>query len=226
MLAAMRATLLLVALAACGGSATSGGAAEPGAGSALVAAPPTAAADPAAPPSIDAIEARLLGERVVVIGFSIRSEGTVTSKVEGDVTITADNRARWRFSGSIAGKPVAIDKTLGAADGAHLTEAIVLGWTRMGLLHNIYLLATGGAIERGGGGLADFVATKQTASDATSVSVDLVVAGKPMGTAHLEVDSLALPRLRHQTVQFPEGEMKVVEQYSVSVPDVVPAGAF
>jgi hypothetical protein len=226
MLAAMRATLLLVALAACGGAASPGGAAEPGGGSALVAAPTAAPAGPTAPPSLDAIEARLLGEQVIVIGFSIRSEGTVTSKVEGDLTVTADNRARWRFSGSVAGKPVSIDKTLGAGDGEHLTEAIVLGWTRMGLLHNIYLLAHGGAIEHAGGGFADFVATKPTASDATSVSVDLVVAGEPMGTAHLEVDSLALPRLRHQTVRFPEGEMKVVEQYSVSVPDVVPAGAF
>jgi hypothetical protein len=46
------------------------------------------------------------------------------------------------------------------------------------------------------------------------VTFALTVDGEPSGTATLEIDRNGYPAVRRQTVEFPTGEMKVVERYT------------
>jgi hypothetical protein len=187
---------------------------------------------PASATTVAAVEKELLGARAIAVTFDIAADGAHTAKVEGDVRMTPDNHARWRVSGTFDGNPLSIDKTFTVADGAKLTEAIVLGWTRMGLLHHIAQLAQGNGLEHAGGGLGEWItvtdAPAPTGVDAAAamLAMDLVVDGNPMGHADLELDSLGLPAHRVQTVHFPNGDMHVEEHYGASTPDAIPASVF
>lgn len=215
------AAVVVLVLAACGGAN------KPA---------PTRPADPLLgkdaavnPESVDLVEHRLLQARAVKVTFDITADGAHTAKVEGELQMTKDNQARWRVSGTFDGNPLSIDKVLTAADGAALTEAIILGWTRMGLLHNIAQLAQGKGIEHASGGLGDMVTVTEpapTAGGSAALPMDLVVEGNPMGHADLELDSLGLPAHRVQTVHFPNGEMHVEEHYGASTPDAIAASVF
>lgn len=44
-------------------------------------------------------------------------------------------------------------------------------------------------------------------------SFSITVDGIPSGFASLEIDSAGLPLVREQTVGFPTGEMRVLEEY-------------
>ncbi|HED64544.1 MAG TPA: hypothetical protein ENJ09_03210 [Planctomycetes bacterium] len=46
------------------------------------------------------------------------------------------------------------------------------------------------------------------------LTFDLSVAGRPAGTATLKLGLLGDPLRRRQTVHFPSGDMRVVEEYS------------
>jgi hypothetical protein len=216
----------VLALAALGLGACGGKAKPPdpgGGGGALVQA---GGAETAA--TLAGVEERLLGENAITIQFQIESRGRFAAKVQGDLAMTDDNRVRWRASGTFDGKPISFDRTFDAGTAPHRTQAVVLGWTRMGLLHNIarFVMADGSDVDHAEGGMGEWIQTPVTASDAESFTLDLVVEGQPMGTARLEIDSLGLPRARTQTVDFAEGTMTVEERYSVAVPDALPSGWF
>lgn len=217
-----RLVVLMILFAACGGAPK-----PPPTGPSHD--PPSGPDSPASPTTVAAVETELLSARAIAVTFDITAAGAHTAKVEGDVRMTPDNHARWRVSGTFDGNPISIDKTFTAADGAKLTEAIVLGWTRMGLLHNIAQLAQGNGIEHAAGGLGDWItvtAVPAPASVTATVAMDLVVDGNPMGHADLELDSLGLPAHRTQTVHFPNGDMTVEEHYGASTPDAIPADVF
>jgi hypothetical protein len=174
---------------------------------------------PAAPPTFDAVEAKLLGAAALVIEYQIVSEGAFPAEVKGDVHLTRDNRLRWRASGTFGGKPLSIDHVADASAGVHLAEAVVLGWTRMGLLHNIARLSGGQPIDRAAGGAATWLAVTPTKTTAETIAYDLVVDGQPSGSGTLDVDSLGTPRGHTMRVQFASGSMTVTERYSVRIAD-------
>jgi hypothetical protein len=226
MLAGMQGMRWLVAAAwiviGCGGAAKQG----PGVGNGAGSGDPLVVAPAAGPPQIADIEARLLGARAIAVDFHIASEGAYAGEVKGDLRMTRDNQVRLRFSGVFDGKPVSVDKVLDATSGAHLSEAVVIGMVRMGLLHNIAQLATGHGIDHAGGGVAEWVTVKQTTSSDEDVGMEITVSGQAMGVARLEVDGLGLPRERTQTVQFSGAEMRVEEHYSTSLPDAIDGSVF
>lgn len=149
-----------------------------------------------------------------------------------------DNRLRFSASGSFAGQPVSLcyisDGTnvrngpgTGGENGektpGELNRAVVVGWVRMGFLHNVAMLFAGKGPDHADGGVATWVQTVRErwaparvspAANERVIEFDLQVASQPAGRVSLTTDATTdLPAGRIQVVQFPEGEMRVVESY-------------
>lgn len=172
--------------------------------------------------------------------FELRAEGAVVVALAGSLVIAqeVELEARGQFAGVEqdlrlwtqgdrlrAGPRDA--PTLDVPRPPALASALVIGMTRMGLLHNVAMLSAGRAPDGADGGVREWVQTVehqhvgQAGGDAALAFV-LVVAGQRMGHATLWLDAKGWPARREQTVDFPEGPMKVSERYWLEPP---PAGA-
>ena len=104
---------------------------------------------------------------------------------------------------------------------AHLTGTLAIA--RMGLLHNLVMLAMDQPIEKSEGGYDEWVKALEPKDGATEsfngqscrrVDYVLQVEGKRMGEASLCIaDGTGLPLQRTQTVHFETGEMTVNETF-------------
>jgi hypothetical protein len=186
---------------------------------------------------MSALEQRLLDAQQVDLAFDIQSSGAVISSFSGSVHWVRDGELLLRATGEFAGEPQHLElrgdaQTLAAlVDGQQvwagprpvaLIEAIVLGLTRQGLLHNLAMLTMGAAPERGDGGMAEWITFVEPklgplepfgADQARPLEFGIEVEGQPIGRATLWLRTDGLPIERHQTVEFPEGSMQVVERY-------------
>ena len=118
-----------------------------------------------------ALEARLLGAITIDVVYDITSEGSIPSSVHGMLTLAAGNRAHMSPTGTFMDMPVdlgilsdgsrmSIRSDTSVVTGAtppSLNEAIVIGLTRMGHLHNIAVLTGGFPPDHSDGGAADWV---------------------------------------------------------------------
>lgn len=98
-----------------------------------------------------------------------------------------------------------------------LSTAVLIGLTRMGVLHNLARLVAGKAPDRDGGGVREWVVAENIEfadEDRNRIRFDIVVAGTKSAVATIQVDPRSgLPIQREQTVEFPQGPMTVVETY-------------
>lgn len=196
------------------------------------------AADKTPIEKFQALETRLL-QQPLSVQFNISSSGAFTAKLGGRLEMLADGVVHLTASGTFGGKPVQLmlesdGKTLRGGNGEknfaveappQLREALVLGMTRMGLLHNLARLAAGKPPDHMTGGVREWVQVDNVqhrlplAADAPPDDIfmfDVDVADLPAGTARLIVDSTnRIPRERYQTVEFESGSMKVTERYRV-----------
>ena len=190
------------------------------------------------------LEQRLLTAQRVVIESDIRAQGIVAVHLRGRAELTPRNHLTLTGSGSMFDKTVALSlradsRTLEMQHGSaprhesvapESNRAIIIGLVRMGLLHNLARLSTGQGPDHAGGGVEQWVALDSYrpttfAQDGElegtfSFGFDIQVDGQPAGSARLWLDPVSgLPRRREQTVRFPQGEMKVVEDYRQFVVD-------
>jgi len=190
---------------------------------------PPSPTDPAS--AFYTLEDRLLKADTVQFDFYVRAEGALEIDLQGMLDIGPADNIRLTATGEFAGRPVDLllrsegdemeygDKTnrANAARPAHLKEAIIIGLTRMGILHNLARLMEASAPDHAEGGVGEWVTVDSfaaAADDPHTLSFDLTVAGQRSGSATLKIDAEGRPTVRHQTVQFPSGEMRVVEKYS------------
>jgi hypothetical protein len=189
-------------------------------------APAPASQDPAA--RFDELESRLLARTALCLGFHITSEGAVLSDLRGVFELGPGGVTRLGADGSFAGGTIQLH--LRAAEGEyaygnaatsttapvppHLREALLIGMTRMGLLHNLAMLSGGAPPDRADGGVREWTTVSSVAEDADALTFDLTVSGEPAGVVRLQLDADGLPAQRWQTVMFPEGEMRVIERYT------------
>lgn len=181
------------------------------------------------------LEERLASARTLEISFHVTSEGVVESDLEGEIRFAAEESTELRADGNFAGQPVDLvllsdgeryefgngAGTSEAATPPHLREALVIGFTRMGILHNLAMLTGNAPPDGADGGVKEWVMVDAFALEeggggggiSEVVSFSMTVSGTPVGTASLEIDADGLPLVRRQVVQFPEGEMRVVERY-------------
>ena len=120
-------------------------------------------------------------------------------------------------------RAASISGSLDAETPEALKEGIVIGLTRMGLLHNIAVITYGQPPDGTDGKVLEwlevsgFTAGESETIDDVEVipiSFDLSVGGRPSAEAALWLEKeTGLPRKRTQTVRFESGEMKVVETY-------------
>jgi hypothetical protein len=181
------------------------------------------------------------------ITFDVTAEGAVSAELSGALLLGEVGQARVEASGSFAGQR--IDVTLisdgdrmfwtGADGGVEtppaLRDALAVGFTRMGILHNLARLGGARAPDHADGGVDTWVVVTPAerdgidiaeVDDSTSVVFDITVAGVPSGSFALAFDG-PLPRVRRQVVDFPEGIMRVTERYRVvEIGADLPAGAF
>lgn len=174
----------------------------------------------------------LLDEDAVFMACSISSEGAVACALEGRAYMDEDNQVRMKYEGTFAGKPAKIellsdgDMMQGMFNGetvfeqetpSELTEGILIGFTRMGLLHNLAKIAGGAPPDGTDGMVREWVQVSNfQGTAAEAVTFDIAVDGmhSAEGKLMFGADSV-LPLERHQTVHFDGGDMTVKELYTV-----------
>jgi hypothetical protein len=184
------------------------------------------------------LERRLQEANRVELAFDIQSEGSVTSQLRGTLAWTRDGELRLDATGEFDGKPQQLELRADAETlevrvagelrhsgprPSELVEAMVLSFTRQGLLHNLALAVGGLPPSLADGGFDEWLRvvspqlgpTEVFGSDeARPLEFQLEVQGQHVGHATLWLRADDLPLERRQTVEFPEGQMKVVERYA------------
>lgn len=181
------------------------------------------------------LEERMVLADTVDVDFAITAEGAIIVDLQGLLRISPDSTVLSAF-GTFAGEGVEVtlhagsgemrfgsgDQQRTAAVPEFLQEALGIGMTRMGVLHNLAMLAAGAPPDRGDGGVREWVTVDGfslgregvLAEDRHSLSFQITVDGTPAGSAVLDLDENGIPVERRQVVSFPEGEMRVIERYS------------
>jgi hypothetical protein len=176
------------------------------------------------------LESSLLQGKEVRCSFHVTASGAVTADLKGTLAIVSEGTTTLSATGSFAGEEVVLQVIgqggimLCGNDAGNrpeprpegLEEALLVGLTRMGILHNLAMLSGGAAPDHAQGGVQDWVevdAFYMDRSQASTIGFALTVAGEPSGSATLTFDEEGSPRIRRQRVAFPEGEMVVEERY-------------
>ncbi len=173
------------------------------------------------------LEGRLLARDRLSIDFDITAADALEGRIEGTLWIEGDGMT-LQAAGELGGAPLAVsmsvadDRLLGGSDTRRFDEpvppdlkgAMLLGLTRMGLLHNVARLAAGAPPDRGDGTVREWV-TVENVEWAQSFHFDIHVGGQATADARLWLDESGMPRERRQTVRFPGGAMQVHEVYVV-----------
>ncbi len=183
------------------------------------------------------LEQRLLDAESVHIRGAAGSAGAVISGLEGQAVLASGNRAHLQFSGEFGGTGVTLalvadGEQMWGGNGADqfeseapplLNEGILLGFTRMGILHNLALLSSVSPPDGTDGAIRDWVTVSNFAWGesgtldgvaAEALTFDLTVNGTPSAKVVLWLDQEnGLPVQREQLVQFPDGEMRAIEVY-------------
>jgi hypothetical protein len=188
---------------------------------------PPPLADPVA--AFQTLEARLAGARQVRVRGHLKAEGALVADMVGELNIGQQRFTRLDFKGKIDGAAaeallLSDGRGMNAGDAPPaLVEALLVGITRMGLMHNVWKIANRETPSKAEGGVRDWVTVSdvregpmealrgvKTRSIEFAISVD----GARVAEATLFLDrTTGLPVVRRQVVHFPEGEMRVVEEY-------------
>lgn len=233
-LSSLSAMILALLIAACAttGDRLTGEPAEPIEGS-----PPPTGKDAWAERTMSELEKRLLGAARVEIEFRVQSEGVVVSAVEGKLSWTGSDEVELVATGELAGAPIdlalradASTMTIFVGGQQHssgprppaLVEALAIGLTRMGVLHNIAVLSGGLAPDHAEGHVREWVEYGKPqlgepellgGVEARPLEFAISVEDQWVGQATLWLGEGGLPIERQQAVNFPEGQMKVTERY-------------
>ncbi len=191
-------------------------------------------------------ERALLDGRHLTGTFEIDSKGENAAHMTGTIEFVEGNALHLVAEGNFKSDPVQLEvdsrdptgilrtSTKGPSVSSHrdppaakLREAVALGISRMGLLHNLALVSMDQNLERTGGGFPDFVKPLEMKDGAAEsingevcrrVEYVIQVDGQNMGEASLCIaDANGLPLQRNQTVHFPTGDMTVVETFKWQV---------
>jgi hypothetical protein len=189
------------------------------------------------------VEERLLSATSISGRFTATADGAFSASLQGTLEMTRGGMAAIGATGTFGEDDVALflrsDGVIvegGSADRrfrddtpAGLTEAVLLGVTRMGILHNLARLTAGAIPDHAGGGVREWVEVRDVefAPDArpeglrpglVALRFAIHVAGQRAAEATLWADpDLRLPVRREQVVTFPGGRMVVTEAYELVI---------
>jgi hypothetical protein len=207
------------------------------------------AAPPPSQPSLEDVEALLSNPSTSVhVPFEVEASGVVEAALAGDLFLGPEGAARLEARGTFAGQDVDV---MAVSDGDRLIwsgatepvpapeglrDALVVGLTRMGILHNLARLTAGAPPDRMEGGVREWVVVSPDTSGAAppaglsgeGLALAIAVDGVPSGAFRLTFDETGrVPRIRRQGVDFPDGRMEVTERYpTVALQARFPEGHF
>jgi len=185
------------------------------------------------------LEQQLLNAEHIEISYRLLAEGAVSADLKGTLTVNQGNNVELKSTGTFAGQPFELHLS---SDGISmqggpqkdtntfedvvplgLNEALLIGATRMGLLHNHARLTGGVPPDHPDGTVQTWVQVSNftddaikgiQALDARPVTFELTVDGQSSGEATLWFDSNTGRLLqRNQVVHFDFGDMFVTETY-------------
>jgi hypothetical protein len=183
---------------------------------------------------LSVLEERLLGDGTGQLEFQVRAEGAFEAELSGIVDSGEDRRVELEADGTFGGEFVTLSLTVrggrllgGSSDRRfdepvppELHEAVVIGLTRMGILHNLARLVGGMPPDRAGGGVQGWVEAREVEwrvdnveAGRRGVTFEIWVEDQPAGEAALWLDAEGELVGRDQVVRFPGGEMVVRERY-------------
>jgi len=191
--------------------------------------------------ALEAVESTLLGAQSVRCFTGIVAEGSLAADLRCEHQLAPDGRTRVRVQGAIAGRAVDVvfesdGATMGlsgpgAGDARELEAAPdlfagqILGFTRMGWMHNVSQVAGGGSPDGVDGGVRGWVEARNVrfgdefelnGVPARPLLFDVAVDGEVRAQAVLWVAlGNGLPLMRLQRVQLSGGEMRVSEFYEL-----------
>lgn len=183
------------------------------------------------------MEERLLRAPTLHLRYTAISEGAFSASLSGTVNIAQPDGFDLDATGTFGDSPVeAFLRSSG--DGLEgesnereirtelppaLHEAVLIGLTRMGVLHNLARLTTGAIPDHASGGVQDWVMVEEVRfdpdadgprPDLTAIRFSIIVSGQRTAEATVWVDpATGLPVHRVQVVNFPSGQMRVTESY-------------
>ncbi len=185
------------------------------------------------------MEDRLLAASTVLIRAKITAEGAFSADLLGESEIKRGNRIKMKYEGDFGDKQHRLElrsdgemlrggspmNRLELACPGKLNEGVLLGATRMGLLHNLAMLTQGAPPDRTDGTIRDWVKLSKFRLGPIenrgglwlqSLEFSIAVSDEPAGDVTLWIDlSTRLPFRRTQSVQFGDQKMHVLEQYEV-----------
>jgi hypothetical protein len=174
------------------------------------------------------LERRLLRATNAHVSADVRSEGAVRSALSVELHLGEGQRARLEVKGVFEGREVSArfvsDGTTMQVRGKpaspaapELRDALVLGFVRMGILHNAALLIGGAIPDHADGGVHAWVKAERAraGTPAREVGFVVVVRREVMGEAVLTLDESARPLRRRQLIHLEEGDLQVEESYPV-----------
>lgn len=199
-------------------------------------------ADPAAPRpgaaqvALADLEARLLAATALDLRFKVHADGAFTASLEGTLRLEGSQvelEAGGTFGDAAAALSLVADGTVmqGGNSGRQfrqtqpgaLLDALLIGWTRMGVLHNLARLTGALAPDHASGGVREWVEARNIRAalpaqpGRTGIQFEVHVDGTHAGDATFWLDAVTgLPVERLQVVRFPGGEMRVREEYEVT----------
>jgi hypothetical protein len=180
------------------------------------------------------LEERLVRTEHAELEFWVVSEGAFSSSLAGELTIRDGNAVSLEGRGRFGPDTVSVwlEGTPGKMrwgtleesfeDGVppELREGVVIGLTRMGVLHNLARLVSGAPPDRTDGSVRSWVEVEEMAwreensrPGEYGLSFRIRVGAEPAGRAVLWLDSEGEMVGRDQVVEFPGGEMRVEERY-------------
>jgi hypothetical protein len=193
--------------------------------------------DPWGERTLDELEARLLGAKRGEVEFEIQSQGAVAAHLEGTLRWEKGGVMTLQASGEFDGEAQVLElrvdgeklEVVRAGQVVHagerpaaLEEAVVVGFVRQGLLHNLALMVAGVPPEHGGGGIGEWLRAVEVqlgpeevfgGERARPLEFQIEVNGANVGEATVWLREDGLPLERRQVVRLEGGEMGVVERY-------------
>ena len=188
-----------------------------------------AAQRPSPETALQGVEDRLLAAVPARVDFKVTASGAIEANLIGRLLLGANGQARLEGSGSFAESEVRLllvsdgnrmmvtngaDSVLTESPRA-LREALVLGLTRMGIMHNLARLTEAAPPDHAEGGVGEWVRTIDIRSEGEgNITFELEVAGvESASVTLLMAPTTELPGERIQTVRFSDGDFEVRELY-------------
>jgi hypothetical protein len=180
---------------------------------ALMIAAAACSGDCAAQKQFEQMEAALIAQPIKGKTIS-HAEGSVQADVEATLTIGPDTSIAYK--GNVMGQDV--DKTWEHPTTPDLRDAILLGITRMGILHNLVLFTRDRPPANVEGHIRDALIPHDFAkAPGGGVSYKLRAGNREMGEGVIKINSKShYPMSRKFTAHLDKGDMRVSEVYQLT----------